>query len=634
MSSIREFRRALLAVAACALLGSAGAQTAPNLLHFQARLNLNTGAPLNGTHNLRVAIYGTPTGGAALWQETQSVTALNGVVNTLLGGTTILPTNLFDGADLYMGLKVDTDPEMTPRNRIASTPYARAAADVPNADINPNSVTINGTPVIDSSGQWIGSPTGLVGPQGPIGPAGPQGTQGTQGTQGNPGPAGATGAQGPQGDPGTPGATGSIGPQGPAGATGAQGDPGAAGAQGPQGDPGVAGAQGPQGDPGVAGAQGDPGPAGPQGSQGPQGDPGSPGATGATGPQGVQGDPGVQGPQGVQGVPGATGPQGPIGTNGPKLEDNGLTGWGVDVAAAPQKLIATVQPTVGTTIGSAKVYGENSGNSYEVLKVNLTTGVATSLGSAAVNSAVNFADFAPTINDYLAMRLDSSTPAHTIFGAHLNGADLPGTDFSDPFASAANWTFTAPNPLGVAWSVDASPALILGQPTFQSAPFSLNWNNGTDFNGGSGVIVTGAATSNVGLINLTGQTGITLTFACNYATETTTTAFDKRFVEFSNNGFTSANLGSLQLAQLGQSVGINACAAQGVWHTHTVATTLTAAGGANVQMRFRFDSVDGTINTGAGWFVEDVAITASSLPSTPGPAVQRVTADQFQANDD
>jgi hypothetical protein len=66
-------------------------------------------------------------------------------------------------------------------------------------------VAINGTPVINASGQWIGSPTGLQGPQGAMGPQGP---------------AGSTGPAGPQGQ------QGATGPQGPQGATGAQGPPG------------------------------------------------------------------------------------------------------------------------------------------------------------------------------------------------------------------------------------------------------------------------------------------------------------------------------------------------------------------------------------------------------------------------
>jgi hypothetical protein len=63
-------------------------------------------------------------------------------------------------------------------------------------------LAINGTTIIDASGNWVGSPTGLVGPQGAAGPQGP---------------AGPTGAQGPAGAQGTTGATGPQGPQGPQG---------------------------------------------------------------------------------------------------------------------------------------------------------------------------------------------------------------------------------------------------------------------------------------------------------------------------------------------------------------------------------------------------------------------------------
>lgn len=88
---------------------------------------------------------------------------------------------------------------------------------------------INGTTIIDSLGRWVGSPTGLIGPQGPAG---------ATGAQGPPGPAG------PQG---LTGATGAAGPQGATGAKGATGAQGATGATGPQGIQGIQGIQGPAG---------------------------------------------------------------------------------------------------------------------------------------------------------------------------------------------------------------------------------------------------------------------------------------------------------------------------------------------------------------------------------------------------
>jgi hypothetical protein len=97
-------------------------------------------------------------------------------------------------------------------------------------------ILVNGIGVIDTNGEWIGSPTGLVGPQGDTGPEGeqgPEGPQGATGPGGPEGPQGDTGPEGPQGDMGPEGDTGPEGPEGLQGDTGPQGPPG------PQGDSGT-----------------------------------------------------------------------------------------------------------------------------------------------------------------------------------------------------------------------------------------------------------------------------------------------------------------------------------------------------------------------------------------------------------
>lgn len=147
----------------------------------------------------------------------------------------------------------------------------------------------NNTQVINSNGDWVGSPTGLTGPQGPAGATGATGPQGPQG------------ATGPKGDKGDVGNTGPTGPTGATGATGARGPVGATGPAGADGDDGATGAQGPAGPTGATGPQG---PAGPKGDQGDTGATGPAGATGATGPQGSQGPQGATGPQGPQGPAG------------------------------------------------------------------------------------------------------------------------------------------------------------------------------------------------------------------------------------------------------------------------------------------------------------------------------------------
>ena len=56
-----------------------------------------------------------------------------------------------------------------------------------------NGLTVGTTNVINSSGQWVGSPTGLIGATGATGPIGSTGATGPQGTTGATGPTGATG---------------------------------------------------------------------------------------------------------------------------------------------------------------------------------------------------------------------------------------------------------------------------------------------------------------------------------------------------------------------------------------------------------------------------------------------------------
>jgi hypothetical protein len=197
----------------------------PNFLTQQGRLFDNTGTPVTGTPNFVFTIYADANGTVNLWTETQPITLDSGYFSTTLGSVTPLPANLFDGTTRYLGIKVGTDPEMTPRQPLTSVPYALVAGNA-KGDITPTSVSVGGAVVIDSSGHWVGSPTGLSGPTGATGPKGATGA------------AGVTGPTGPSGPSG-------VGTQGPTGATGPQGNPGATGPAGPANWSSISTANGP-----------------------------------------------------------------------------------------------------------------------------------------------------------------------------------------------------------------------------------------------------------------------------------------------------------------------------------------------------------------------------------------------------
>ncbi|MBI1379752.1 MAG: hypothetical protein GC161_01545 [Planctomycetaceae bacterium] len=189
------------------------AAQAPNRLSMQARLTTPAGQPLNQAGlPVVLRLYSTATGGSALFTENHSATVVDGLLSLELGSVNALLPSLFNtGADRWLGLSVGGDAEMQPRLRLGSTPYALSAgsaASFSGGPLNASAYSINGTPLIDSTGKWLGSPTGLVGPVGPTGPIGPAG------------PTGATGATGPAGP------TGPMGPAGPVGATGPAGPAG------------------------------------------------------------------------------------------------------------------------------------------------------------------------------------------------------------------------------------------------------------------------------------------------------------------------------------------------------------------------------------------------------------------------
>ena len=167
--------------------------------------------------------------------------------------------------------------------------------------------------IIDSSGNWVGPNSGLVGYTGSRGATGFTGSRGSIGYTGSRGVTGFTGSQGIQGIQGLQGYTGS---RGNTGTTGATGFTGSKGDQGTQGVIGYTGSQGSQGVRGYTGSRGNTGDTGATGFTGSKGDQGTQGVIGYTGSRGIQGIQGVTGFTGSQGNTGTTGATGFTGSRG------------------------------------------------------------------------------------------------------------------------------------------------------------------------------------------------------------------------------------------------------------------------------------------------------------------------------
>src|SRR5580698_9173455 len=104
----------------------------PHLVRFSGTVKDLNGNPLTGVVGITFALYSEQTGGAALWLETQNVTAdMNGHYSVLLGSTTGqgLPESIFASEQAHwVGVQVSGQAEQ-PRVLLVSAPYALKAGD-------------------------------------------------------------------------------------------------------------------------------------------------------------------------------------------------------------------------------------------------------------------------------------------------------------------------------------------------------------------------------------------------------------------------------------------------------------------------------------------------------------------------
>jgi len=92
-----------------------------SVVPIQGRLTDAGGNPLDGSYSVTARIYDVSTGGTALCDDTDPVTVDNGLFNMDMHGCS---SSDIDGEQLYLGITVGSDPEMTPRQAIYPVPYA------------------------------------------------------------------------------------------------------------------------------------------------------------------------------------------------------------------------------------------------------------------------------------------------------------------------------------------------------------------------------------------------------------------------------------------------------------------------------------------------------------------------------
>ncbi len=102
----------------------------PQKMNYQGYLTSSNSVPVNGSRNITFRLYDAAVSGSNLWTETQSsVAVVNGIFDVVLGSVTSLsslPAYRWR-EPLYLGVTIQGDSELTPRQEIVSTPYALSA---------------------------------------------------------------------------------------------------------------------------------------------------------------------------------------------------------------------------------------------------------------------------------------------------------------------------------------------------------------------------------------------------------------------------------------------------------------------------------------------------------------------------
>lgn len=121
----RSLSLVLIFLVLVAMGGVPALAATPQLLNYQGYLANPADSALTTNVVMTFTLYDAPTNGNTLWTEIHpTVSVAKGLFNVLLGSVATLPTSVFTGANAYLGISVGTDPEMTPRARVAATAYA------------------------------------------------------------------------------------------------------------------------------------------------------------------------------------------------------------------------------------------------------------------------------------------------------------------------------------------------------------------------------------------------------------------------------------------------------------------------------------------------------------------------------
>jgi len=155
------------------LVGLAAWAGVPQLINFQGQLKNNSGSPLvNDTLAVEFKIYDDASAGNVKWSEVDTViTDANGLFTVLLGKKTPVPDSVFNDSLRWLGIKVGSDAEISPRSQLSSVGYSyvssqwtttgqdlfRLNGNVGIGTSNPSAkLDVGGTLLVNPTNQFVG----------------------------------------------------------------------------------------------------------------------------------------------------------------------------------------------------------------------------------------------------------------------------------------------------------------------------------------------------------------------------------------------------------------------------------------------------------------------------------------------
>jgi len=117
----------------------------PQMINYQGRLTETDGTPVDGPQLIKFKIYGSAAGNDSLWSSGfQTVQVDSGLFEYQLGASVQLPDDLFEtDTARYLGITIGVDPEISPRVRMITAPYAYQALRSDSADFATSAALAN-----------------------------------------------------------------------------------------------------------------------------------------------------------------------------------------------------------------------------------------------------------------------------------------------------------------------------------------------------------------------------------------------------------------------------------------------------------------------------------------------------------